>query len=1416
MQQFLAVLKNAGLDLDAIAIADALWLANQIDLGIPVATLPELPTPVPPPPPLEQRTGERLPPPLPESSPPPPVAEVSVSPPPPLPRSRASAATSGGVPFQAPTAPGLRNSLEIGRSLRPLMRKVPSRTVQVLDEEATAIQIAESAGQRQWVPVFQPDAERWLDLALVVEESRSTVIWQELIAEFQTLLERQGAFRTIRTWSLQTRPAPPAPNVGRRGAGSDTLQLFPRQASSLGEPRPRSAKELLDPAGRQLILVISDCVSPLWRRGTIHPVLKQWANAGPVAIVQLLPERLWNRSALGLGFPVQLSALVPGVASPQLEVAELPAWETVDLSTALTVPVVTLEPESLTQWAAVVAGMGKAQTAGMVFDLALVRSAFGATEVQQAELREQPPQTPENLVQGFRATASPLARRLAGLMSLVPVSLPVIHLIQEAVLPASRQVHVAEIFMSGLVEAVPETESTGEPVQYEFGSGVRELLRASVSKTDALTVLDKVSRYIAERAGLSIKSFAALLSVNTITEIGDTAVGIEVRRFAELSAEALRRMGGEYAALVEEIVGRDRPQIDEIIAHNLLEQQLDYFQWQILDTFIQQENRFELNLHRRELDGEPPYEDIVLAQVEELSVVITERTLTEISEDLVSFELEVRINFAVEISYFDFDEYHPEFNESPTFERTVPNQTVNAVAEANLWFSEEDRSEVEPELVSLRVEQPILVHPARAEMASSVPILPLQELEFEVVTVAFEEDVPTGESGEVHAGAIAWFTDQHIEVRGYAAAGGALASKLNRVALELGEHYEVLSPLLVQIQRSLSRSNSFRYQLADAPETTVSRCVEFGHTLHNEGLLDEFDYDRTAHTLSGVLVDQSEVSQFFSGAWFERYSCQKIVHRLQERGLNYSYLVNPVVGLPNGDRLELDLFFLIEHQPFLIECKAGRAVSVSALRQIARYGESLAIPPGQRGLVVLELTPEQLEAYTERDSAIVGDLATVLAAMQRAVEGATVDGQSEVRPPIYSTSTLQIGMSTDTIALSCFEFEVATLVRQQRWPSQQLSQVTIDEIDNFDEISNIDAIGGDPILNALADEIRATSGQGLSDLSWEILRQAWLGKTYNQIAESLGYTEAYVKEDGAQFFRKLSELIGERVTKTTLRSAVERWFARQERDWVFTVERRLGQTLQFVEALGDGVSLEMVEIPAGRFVMGAPKREKDSGESERPQHEVRLEKFYMGKYAVTQAQWRAVAAMPQVNWELEANPSRFKGDNRPVEQVSWYKAVEFCDRLSKHTGKTYRLPSEAEWEYACRAGTATPFHFGETIIPDLANYDGNYTYGAGPKGLYREETTVVGSFPANAFGLCDMHGNVWEWCQDHWHDNYEGAPTDGSAWVTGDEGSNRILRGGSWLDCPWVCRSAYRYSTSPDYAVYNIGFRVICLAPRTR
>lgn len=278
----------------------------------------------------------------------------------------------------------------------------------------------------------------------------------------------------------------------------------------------------------------------------------------------------------------------------------------------------------------------------------------------------------------------------------------------------------------------------------------------------------------------------------------------------------------------------------------------------------------------------------------------------------------------------------------------------------------------------------------------------------------------------------------------------------------------------------------------------------------------------------------------------------------------------------------------------------------------------------------------------------------------------------------------------------------------------------------------------------------------------------------------------------------------------------------------------------FVEDL-NGVPLQMILIPEGKFIMGSPESEESSNESERPQHSVQVTSFFMGRYPITNAQWNFVVSLPQQQQKLDFKNSNDQ-DNHPVTEVSWDDAMEFCARLSLYTKKNYCLPSEAEWEYACRSLISEeltveewnkkyhqPFHFGETISTQLANYDGNYTYGRGKKGDYRKKTTAVDFFKvANAFGLSDMHGNVWEWCADPWHGNYQGAPQDGRVRDEPNKNDNyyqniannlanllkdnrdRVLRGGSWDDFPSDCRSAYRYKSAPDHTNDIIGFRVSC------
>ncbi|GAB4351475.1 MAG: hypothetical protein Fur0042_19770 [Cyanophyceae cyanobacterium] len=854
-----------------------------------------------------------------------------------------------GLPFRAPAAPALRNIRQLEKALRPLARKVPSRTAQVLDEVATVEQVAD---RDWWLPVMRPALERWLDVALVVEESPAIALWGRVIDDWQALLGRVGAFRDVRVWSL-------------RATATGAIAIAPRTHNPSGQGRSVSPRQLIDPSGRRLILFLSDCTSGLWRDESLalRTVLETWCAAGPVALVQLLPERLWRRTALVAAHGVQLSATSPGLASDRLEVSGLPVWDEVETAGSLRLPVVTIAPAPLARWARLVAGDGP--SAGVLFEAGIV------WRPRMADPSDAP--DAETIARQFWAVSSPLASQLAGYLAAVPVSLPVLNLIQAALLPESNQVHAAEVFMGGLMER-KGTDGEGVPI-YDFRQGVRSWLVGSMPRSRTKKVLDAVSDQIAARLGLSSRGFRALL-LNPHSSLSEDAV-TELRAFARIARSTLQRMGGEFAALGDRL----EPETLRFVA----------------------------------IDPTP--EDKKLDPL------------------------------------------------APTVAPTAP-----------------------PDI----------------PQTEAVSFPPLTEITFEAGYLEPEEIAE----------------ETHEIIPGF--------PPLTEIAFEAGYLEPEESPVTV--------SQEMAQQTLQEPE--------------------------------------------------------------------------------------------------------------------------LASP-----------APEP--------------------------------------PPL------------ETLPFNPFTFETATLVRAKR--------------------------GG--ILSFLT------------------------GKSESSELE---------------------------------------------------IKRFSREAQQFVEPLPNRVALEMVLIPGGTFLMGALKKELESRDSELPRHRVTVPEFLMGKYPITQAQWRAICALPKVKIDLDPNPSQFtedaKGDraeNRPVEFVSWHQAVEACDRLTRATGRPYGLPSEAQWEYACRAGTETPFHFGDTLTPDLANYNGNYTYADGPKGIYRKRTTAVGSFPANPWGLYDMHGNVWEWCADHWHSNYEGAPTDGSAWIASPAKDTRLLRGGSWFDIPRNCRCAIRADVSPDSRNADIGFRVCCAVART-
>ena len=720
-------------------------------------------------------------------------------------RSQETEPESGaGLPIAIADTSALRDALALERSLRPLMRKQPSFTEMILDEEATAISIAEAeqTDESFWVPVLKPVPTRWLEVAFVIEETERYHIWQPILTEFQQLLERHGAFRNVSIWHIKA------------GANGE-VQIYSKN-------RQASCKELRDPSGRRLIWLASDCASPIWHNGSLMQVLRDLARVQPVSLLQLLPEQLWARTALGWGVEVKLHSEIPGTPNSQL-LKNIPTCETkLNSRQALTLPIVTLEALPLKNWAKVLAGVGGSKTTGLVFLPEDVKPQANINDRTNNEL------SAKARVSRFRAAAdSPLSRELACMMAAAPVSLPVIRLIQQTLLPRSSSVHVTEVLMGGLLKSTQPKMRNGitEDIGYEFYKGVREeLIKISpISKT--VDVIQCISEFVNRELSLrqSVRTFDAIL-FNP-----DVEIDADYLPFAQITAQTLQLLGGRFAELAQ--------QINQKIQN--------------------------------------------------------------------------------------------------------PNPTI--------------------------------------------------------------ENSETSDDG---------------------------------------------------------------------------------------------------------------------------------------------------------------------------------------------------------------LEPEFLES------------------------------------------------------------------------------------DSFDEVS-----------------------------------------------------------------------------------------------------------IQILK-------LEMESIPAGSFMMGTQKAEKDSNDYERPQHKVSVPDFMMGIYPITQAQWRFVATLPKVKTDLEPDPSKFKGEDRPVEQVSWLDAVEFCRRLSVHTKREYRLPSESEWEYACRAGATTAYSFGDNAA-ELGEYA---WYGENSD----SQTHPVGQKQPNAFGLYDMHGNVWEWCADDWHESYKGAPKDGSVWIKDNKNyeapeTNKLLRGGSWFSDAQACRSACRDDYSARLQDSSIGFRVVCV-----
>jgi hypothetical protein len=464
----------------------------------------------------------------------------------------------GGLPFQTPAATALPGTLALGQALRPLMRRVPSATALVLDEEGTVQRAAE---ERIWMPVLRPARTRWLDLALVIDQSPSMAVWARTVEELRGLLERHGAFRDVRVWLLDT----------SSGSGRPTLYAGTKSATS--NIRPSTPRELVDPGGRRLILLVSDCVAPAWSNGAASRLLALWGRTSPVAVVHVLPQRLWRYTSIETE-PADLRAPHPGAPNARLDVvssvagfeheleAALAAVANADGATAqdkpaapsggdglaVPVPVVALQARWLAPWASLVAGAGGRQVPGVI---TWARPRAARLQEEPAVAEAEPPQASPSAaetVERFRALVSPTAFELAGYLAAVPLTLPIMRLVQQAMLPGSAHVHLAEVLLGGVLERRTPAGRVPDEVEYDFVDGVRELLQDTVLGSDTMRVIHTVGDFVARHAGRT-HTFPSML----LAREGEAAGSSEERAFAAVTAKVLRQFGGLYAEVADRL-----------------------------------------------------------------------------------------------------------------------------------------------------------------------------------------------------------------------------------------------------------------------------------------------------------------------------------------------------------------------------------------------------------------------------------------------------------------------------------------------------------------------------------------------------------------------------------------------------------------------------------------------------------------------------------------------------------------------------------------------------------------------------------------------------------------------------------------------------------------------------------------------
>ena len=1156
------------------------------------------------------------------------------------PRNQRETLFKSELSFKVPDAPSLREPLTLARALKPLMRRIPSGTTLVLDEAATTQRIA---NEGLWLPVLRPTLEPWLDLELVVDEGISMQIWRHTIRELERLLKNYGIFRDVRVWGLIT-------------DNLEQVQIRRGIGATAKNQSPRSPAELIDPSGRRLVLVVSDCVSSLWHDGKVTTTLEIWAKQGSMAIVQMLPKWLWNRTALGRASEVRLQGLNPGDFNPKLIAKEVSLWDELEETRGIKVPVFTLEPNKVATWAQMLSGKGSIWTSGYVFKLDPIpvnkgRELFNLNYGQQSA---------EQRAQAFRVTASPMARKLAGLLAAAPaISLPIVRLIQRTLLKESQQVHVAEVFLGGLLKPLSEINAETNPdyVQYEFMDGVRDLLVDSVPSGYVLSVVDEVSKYVANNLGLSLDNFAAVL--RNPQEIRDSNIAENVGYFATVTAQILRRLGSEY--------GKFADSLENNIALDHLKTEFEHnrhFLWQQGNTSIYSICTDEpWNL---------PFDALVIPS---------------------GCRIDLEGSFA------------------QSFQASLGEESVGLI---HVLI---DRAIDENQLSVISPESPLLLS-LPSEIKTHFPQINSYQSNKFLVFATTVEDLEPSISGAFKAAKAITFK---IAERGIARVlipllgTGRNNLQVNRVAI-------VMLSAITQALKNLSSNPIKEIVFVEQHESVIEIINQVAQNLFERKNTDKVEL------FSEAGIDYIQLRNLLeAGKWREAdEETAKLMFKIADREEEGELRVKDIDNLASTDLQTIDQLWLKYsngHFGFSVQKKIwqelGEQVNVETERKL---GERLGW--------------FNLDEWWLNYSYLTFSLDAPKGHLPANWDCEGIDGQ-EAASTCWLMSRLVNCVANQQVNYT----RLRNFLAAGKWKEADIEtarlifKIVDREKEGWLRVEDIEQFPSSHLRNI--DRLWVKHSNGKFGFSVQKL-----------IYQSLGGTQEFNQEITEKFLKKVGLIVNNQPywsqydnltfnlsapighlpirydleTPSHVLGVIERLLSRDDLDQDFVslelqtfefqtitinskgkiIKNTTKTAKYFTENLPNNIPLEMVDIPGSEFMMGSPEGETNN--REKPQHEVIVQPFFIGKYLVTQAQWRAVTKLPTVNRVLNPDPSHYKGDNRPVENVSWNESVEFCDRLSIYTGKHYRLPSEAEWEYACRAGTNTAFHFGETLTPNLAIY----------------------------------------------------------------------------------------------------------------